>query len=347
MSLHPFERRTPPWHQGASNVIYQLRTIRRSRGFTLVELLVVVAVIALLIGVLLPALAGARSSGLQMKGAANQKQMVLGLVRWSGENDDQIPGTNTSGRKLQPPDLDAADSQNRLSRSADRPTQNWDWLSPAIGTDALPESRAERFVRIWEDFGCPAMTDTLTVANVQNPNSELTRVLESRGGMPMPSVLMPASWQWAGDVPGANRILQPANEASVAELPTNWFPRITSVGSESRKIAIADGYANLADPPTINGAIWANPDTDDAYSTFCSSTPVKTNSLNYDNGGKDASRAYRHRGRINAGFWDGHVETVTFRDSQNPSYWYPKGTKIGAAATTTAREFVKQGDSVQ
>jgi prepilin-type processing-associated H-X9-DG protein/prepilin-type N-terminal cleavage/methylation domain-containing protein len=324
-------------------VIYQFRTVRRSLGFTLVELLVVVAVIALLIGVLLPALAGARASGQQLKGAANQKQMVLGLIRWASENDDQIAGTNTSGRKLET--FDVEDSENRLSRSADRPTQNWDWISPAIGADSMPDSRAERFVRIWEDFGDPTMSDVLPADAVKNANSDLTTVLQARGEMPVPSVLMPASWQWAGNVPGTNRVTQPSAEEDVAELPSNWFPRITNVGSESRKVAIADGYANLTSPE-VDGAIWSRPEDPDSYGAFASSSPVKLNSINYDNSSKDASRSYRHRSKMNAGFWDGHVETLNLRDSQNPNLWYPKGTVMGGNTTETAKQFLKENDSV-
>lgn len=331
-------------------MIQSFRTTRRSAGFTLVELLVVVAIIALLIGVLLPALAGARSSGFQMKGAANQKQMVLGLHRWANENDMQIPGTNTSGRSLQ--NLDSEDSTNKLSRSADRPTQNFDWLSPAIGTDSLPEPRALRFIRIWQDFGDPTSTDVLPTSSITNANTALVAALDQASGMPMPSILMPASWQWAGDTPGTDRVVQRATEASVAKLPTTWFPRMTNIGAESRKVAIADGTFMPKSPGsavTINGDIWADPKQADEYGAFCSTTPIRKDSINYNQKSVDVEMAYRHRNKMNAGFWDGHSEPLSIRASQDPNLWYPKGTILGSSGvlTETALQFMKANDKIQ
>jgi len=58
----------------------------RKRGFTLVELLVVVAVIALLIGVLLPAIGGARIAARQMGGLSNIRQLAAGWHMYADAN---------------------------------------------------------------------------------------------------------------------------------------------------------------------------------------------------------------------------------------------------------------------
>ncbi len=55
------------------------------RGFTLVELLVVVSIIALLIALLLPALARARQLALQVEGASNLHQVGIALHEYANE----------------------------------------------------------------------------------------------------------------------------------------------------------------------------------------------------------------------------------------------------------------------
>ena len=57
------------------------------RGFTLVEVLVVVAIVALLVGVLLPGLAGARESARSAACLSNVRQLALGWAMYADAHD--------------------------------------------------------------------------------------------------------------------------------------------------------------------------------------------------------------------------------------------------------------------
>ncbi|MBN8245895.1 MAG: DUF1559 domain-containing protein [Verrucomicrobia bacterium] len=63
---------------------------RGLRAFTLVELLVVMAVIATLAGLLLPALARARQRAGQTACASNLRQLGLALMQYAGDHRDQL-----------------------------------------------------------------------------------------------------------------------------------------------------------------------------------------------------------------------------------------------------------------
>jgi len=60
-------------------------------GFTLIELLVVIAVIAILAGLLLPALAGARSRGQRVACLSNLRQVALGFRLWADDQEGKFP----------------------------------------------------------------------------------------------------------------------------------------------------------------------------------------------------------------------------------------------------------------
>jgi prepilin-type N-terminal cleavage/methylation domain-containing protein/prepilin-type processing-associated H-X9-DG protein len=62
------------------------------RGFTLVELLVVIGIIVILISILLPALGKAREQANRAQCLSNQKQIVAAILIYAGDNKGMLPG---------------------------------------------------------------------------------------------------------------------------------------------------------------------------------------------------------------------------------------------------------------
>ncbi len=65
--------------------------MRRKTGFTLIELLVVISIIALLVGILLPALGAARATAQATKCLSNERQIGIGLLGYTVDNDSFYP----------------------------------------------------------------------------------------------------------------------------------------------------------------------------------------------------------------------------------------------------------------
>ena len=73
-------------------VCNQRRVLRVRTGFTLVEILVVVAIIGLLIALLLPAIQAARESARKTQCANNLKQIGLAMHNYMDEHEALPPG---------------------------------------------------------------------------------------------------------------------------------------------------------------------------------------------------------------------------------------------------------------
>lgn len=94
--------------------------MKQKQGFTLVELLVVIGIIALLIGLLLPALAKARKNANSLKDKTQIQQVHKAGLGYAGENKGLMPTPGLIDRLPDP----MLNNQNQIGQGPEDHTQN-------------------------------------------------------------------------------------------------------------------------------------------------------------------------------------------------------------------------------
>ena len=72
-----------------------MKMAKTNRNFTLIELLITIAIIAILAGMLLPALNAAREKAAKASCAGNIRQLGYAVVSYAGDNSDYYPRART------------------------------------------------------------------------------------------------------------------------------------------------------------------------------------------------------------------------------------------------------------
>src|SRR5687768_14384088 len=169
LMVRPYSRREENIHASCASK-YPVQMLRRSRGFSLIELMTVIGIIAILIALLLPALVRARASAKSLACQSNLRQIHTAAMQRSIERGGyiQVAGLMNGVAEVTPAALSDPEERRYLwfdDESGRRPAPLQAALAPYLGNrDIRLDSRQNMLADIDQGvlrkiFTCPSQQE--------------------------------------------------------------------------------------------------------------------------------------------------------------------------------------------
>ncbi len=257
----------------------------KSHGFTLIELLVVISIIALLVGILLPALGAARASAQRIVSLSNVRSLGTGMFTYAADNKDFFILYKSGW--LNPPHLGA------VQNAPNQPNgdKGYWWSSKLVDLDYLPAG---------DIFDCPSFDSNFTEhleVSADNPTE-----IAKRGWN---TIQYGYNYFFLGSEHGLNwqRTSAFRGDLTFRTLFAKKTPRIDQVTDPANTIVLGDSR-NYAFEIQRGGAFsfgvgYLYPSYDPPAGQYGYADP-------------------RHKGSLNVFWADGHGENKQVKDADNP-----------------------------
>ncbi len=268
---------------------------KTKRAFTLIELLVVIAIIAILAAILFPVFAQAKQAAKATQDLSNVKNLTMGVILYTGDNDDILPATRVVEKNSDwwtPGMRTWKDAAYPYIKNGGRPTQanGLPWTTPGNGgifqspLNQAAWSNADNFAGTW-------------------PGDETSR--------------FPRSYAANKDA-GRNEFGGPSNGRCA---DTIW-PEVYPNGSGGWDVYNQGGNQGKLEKPAATAMIVPTrkmfPDTEVSEAGKAASS-VGQPSNTYPSG--YSLVAGKGNGQLNFGYFDGHAKSVNFFQSMDLDTW--------------------------